>query len=94
MLLYLHASKAVAASEIDWVQFLDAAQDQSAQSSMPRVLHILYLRNAMMQAKLKREQPQTEYYLVFEIPNCCSGQLCVVWSLITTASKFRSALGE
>jgi hypothetical protein len=51
MLLYLHASKAVAASEIDWVQFLDAAQDQSAQSSMPRVLHILYLRNAMMQAK-------------------------------------------
>jgi hypothetical protein len=42
----------------------------------------------MMQAK--REQPQAEYYLRLEVPNCCSGQLSFGGS-ITIASKFRRA---
>jgi hypothetical protein len=66
MLLYLHASKAVVHQRL--MGLLDTTQDD--QSSMPRVLHILHLRDAMMQAK--REQPQAEYYLRLEVPNCCS----------------------
>jgi hypothetical protein len=74
MLLYLHASKAVPVVHQRLMGLLDTTQDD--QSSMPRVLHILHLRDAMMQAK--REQPQAEYYSRLKVPNSCSGQLCVV----------------
>jgi hypothetical protein len=69
MLLYLRVSNAVVLHQI-LMGLLDTTRDQS---SMRPVLHILHLKDAMMQAK--REQPQAEYYLRLEVPNCCSGSV-------------------
>ena len=50
------------------MEFLDATQDQS---SMPRGLRILNLKDAIMMMQAKRKQPHVEYYLFLEVLNCC-----------------------